>query len=57
MAVLDRESVWSLWTSEGNGWALLDTSIDRSALDRQARSLMVLFTTKTFMVKEGTDRP
>lgn len=57
MAVLDRESVWTLWTSEGNGWALLDTSIDRNALARQARSLMALFTTKIFMVKEGTDSP
>jgi hypothetical protein len=57
MAVLDREPVWTLWTSEGNGWSLLDTSLDRNALERQARSLMALFTTKTFMVKEGANSP
>jgi len=57
MAVLERDNVWSLWSANGAGWNLLDTSPDRSALERQARSLKAVFTTKTFMVVQGTSRP
>jgi hypothetical protein len=54
---LERNPVYSLWSSNGNGWNLLDTNYDQAALHRQARSLKAVFTTKNFLVKAGTDRP
>jgi len=56
-AVMDRAPLWSLWSSNGQGWALLDTSPDRAALERQARSLKAVFTTKNFFINSGTSRP
>jgi hypothetical protein len=57
MAVLERDNVWSLWSANGASWSLLDTSPDRAALERQARSLKAVFTFKTFMVVQGTAHP
>jgi hypothetical protein len=56
-ALLDRPSAWSLWSGAGSAWSLLDTSPDRSALERQARSLQALFTNKQFVVVAGTQPP
>jgi len=55
--VMDRAPVWSLWSSNGQGWSLLDTSPDRAALERQARSLKAVFTTKSFFISPGTAQP
>jgi len=55
--LLDRPSAWSLWSGTGSSWSLLDTSPDRSALERQARSLQALFTNKQFIVVAGTQPP
>ena len=56
-SLLDRPSAWSLWSGAGSAWSLLDTSPDRSALERQARSLQALFTNKQFIVVAGTQPP
>jgi hypothetical protein len=57
MAVLERDSVWSLWALTDSCWSLLDSSADRNALERQARSLQAVFATKVFMVVQGTQSP
>jgi hypothetical protein len=56
MAVLDRD-VWSLWAESGTDWTMLDSGPDRNALERQARSLKAVFTTKSFMVVQGMQGP
>ena len=48
---------WSLWTSDGNSWSMLDYSFDCNALERQAKSLKAVFTSKSFVVVEGLQRP
>jgi hypothetical protein len=55
--LLDSPFEWSLWSGAGSSWSLLDTSPDRSALERQARSLQALFTNKQFIVVAGTQSP
>jgi hypothetical protein len=55
--LLGTPSAWSLWSGTGSSWSLLDTSPDRSALERQARSLQALFTNKQFAVVAGTQPP
>jgi hypothetical protein len=55
--LLDSPFEWSLWSGTGSSWSLLDTSPDRSALERQARSLQALFTNKQFIVVAGTQPP
>ena len=55
--LLGTPSAWSLWSGAGSAWSLLDTSPDRSALERQARSLQALFTNKQFIVVAGTQPP
>lgn len=57
MAVLERDRLWSLWALTDGRWSLLDSSADRNALDRQARSLQAVFATKIFMVVQGTQSP
>jgi hypothetical protein len=36
---------------------MLDSSFDRNALERQARSLKAVFTSKSFMVVQGLQGP
>ena len=55
--LLGRPAAWSLWSGNGSSWSMLDTSPDRSALERQARSLQALFTNKQFVVVPGTQPP
>jgi len=57
MAVLERDNCWSLWALTDNCWNLLDSSADRNALERQARSLQAVFATKIFMVVQGMQSP
>jgi hypothetical protein len=55
--LLGRPAAWSLWSGDGSSWSILDTSPDRLALERQARSLQALFTNKQFAVVAGTQPP
>jgi hypothetical protein len=55
--LLGSPFAWSLWSGAGSSWNLLDTSPDRSALERQARSLQAVFTNKQFIVVAGTQSP
>ena len=55
--LLGRPAAWSLFSGDGSSWGILDTSPDRSALERQARSLQALFTNKQFIVVAGTQPP
>jgi hypothetical protein len=55
--LLDSPFEWSLWSGAGSSWSLLDTSLDRLALERHARSLQALFTNKQFVVVAGTQPP
>jgi hypothetical protein len=48
---------WSLWTSDGTSWSMLDSSFDRNALERQAKSLKAVFISKSFMVVQGLQGP
>ena len=62
MAVLDRPSGFSLWVSpalpdDGAKWHLLDTSVDRGALERQARSLKPFMINRRLAVVEGREPP
>jgi hypothetical protein len=53
----ERPKVWSLWTSDGSAWSMLDSSPDRNALERQAKSLKAVFISKSFMVVQGLQGP
>lgn len=55
--LLGRPAAWSLFSGDGSSWSILDTSPDRSALERQAKSLQALFTNKRFIVVAGTQPP
>ena len=55
--LLGSPFAWSLWSGAGSSWSLLDTSPDRLALERQARSLQAVFTNKQFAVVAGTQPP
>jgi len=54
---IDRHPVWSLWTRPKGVWELLDTSPDRTALERQAKGLQAVFSHTRFLVVQGTQRP
>lgn len=62
MAVAERFNSYSLWMStllpdHGARWELLDSSHDRAALERQARSLAPLLQRRRLVVADGSSPP
>jgi hypothetical protein len=62
MAVLERPKGYSLWVStllpdDGARWELLDSSPDRTALERQAKGLVYVLNRRRLAVVEGSSPP
>jgi len=62
MAVAERPMGFSLWVSgllpnPSAGWSLLDSGNDRTALERQAKSMAIILERRRLVVCDGLEPP